>query len=228
MEAIINRSYVGTVSSYHLIGEIFVNGENLLCITATAFTPTGSILVPETPITPEPDGEMRLLIPAEATTTAYEWCRAHFRYTYDGREYTQDVYFHIARGDFDIPFHYDELTRLQPDIGDYAWSGDAKFSKQREAARDELYARLVNAGRRPWAILNRSSLAIPFAWLWLAIIHHGLSRTPDDVWWRRGADCREKFETAFTAVNLIEAQDDSADVNRQPSVPLGRTKLKRG
>lgn len=228
MEPIIKQSVGGVVSTWHYVAETAVPAAELSGVTGTAFTPGGGLLVEVTPIVPTSDGRMDLAISASAAGTAYEWCRAHFRYSFDGRIYTQDVWFHIAASGFDIPLHYDELRKFQPDIGDYAWSGDEKFAGQRDTSLDELYARLLNAGRRPWAILNRSALNLPLAWLWLSHIFSGLSRAPEDSWWRRSADCREKFETAFTAVNLIEAPNDSVDVAGAESRPLGRTRLKRG
>lgn len=228
MEPVIKQSIGGTLSTYHYTNETAITASGLSAVTGAAYSPGGGALVSSTAITPAADGKMSLAISASAAGTAYEWCRAHFQYTISSQVYTQDLYFHIAKTEFDIPFHYADLIKFQPDLGDYLWSGDTKFYRQRDTAVSELYSRLLNAGRRPWLILNRSSLNIPLGWLWLHHVYIGLSKMPDDTWWQKAMDCREKFEDAFKAVNLLESDDDTANVSDVPAVPLSRTKLRRG
>lgn len=228
MEPVIKKDIGGSVSTYHYDEETKATGSQLANVACTVYAPGGSELIGSTAITPETDGEIIMAIPAANAGISYEWCRANFSYDYDSKTYTQDVYFHIARTDFDVPFHYGDLVKFAPDLGDYSWSGDDFFARQRDIALMELYSRLINAGHKPWRVLNRSALNIALAYLWLAHVFMTLSKNPDDDFRRRANDYRALYEEAFSKSNLIESRVDSADVGAKENVPLSRTKLRRG
>lgn len=227
MEPVIKQGIGGEISTYHWEDEAVVAGAELSDVTATVFSPGGATLVAEASVVPAADGTMSVSISESAATSAQQWCRAHFKYTYGGQVLTQDVYFHIARTDFDIPLHYDDLVKFQPDIGDYAWSGDSTFHRQRDTALMELYARLLNAGHRPWLIINRSALSVVLARLWLAHVYETLSSRPGDEWDERSRAARQAYDVAFLSANILE-REDSANVAGLDSRPQGQTILKRG
>ena len=227
MEPVIKQGIGGEISTYHWENEAVVVGAELSNVTATVYSPGGATLVAETSVTPAGDGKMFVSISESETANAHQWCRAHFKYTYAGQVETQDVYFHIARTDFDIPLHYDDLVKFQPDIGDYAWSGDSTFHRQRDTASMELYARLLNAGHRPWLIINRSALSVVLARLWLAHIYETLSNRPGDEWDERARAAREAYDVAFLSANILE-REDSANVSGLDPRPQGQTVLRRG
>ena len=228
MEPVIKKDIGGTISTYHYHNENKVGAGELSNVKGTAYTPSGGELIAETVIVPEMDGEMAIAIPAENAGTSYEWCRAHFVYDYGGETFTQDLYFHIAHTNFDIPFHYDDLVKFVPSLGDYAWSSDPKFANQRDVAWAEIYSRLLNGGKRPWKILNRSALNQAFAYLWLHHIFMSLSKSPDDIWHERALDYRQQYEDTFVAINILEKSIDSANVGDESATPIQRTRLKRG
>lgn len=227
METVIKNGKGGTVSTYHYVSETAATLSELSSVSVTAFTPGGSTLIAETSITPDADGKMNLTVPAASAGTSYEYCLAHFEYTYDSQDLTQDVYFHIAKTDFDIPFHYPDLVNIQPDLGDYNYTGDEKFSSHRESAVMEIYGRLLNGGRRPWRVINRSALNMCLARMWLAHIYESLSNTPADNWNEKAQFSRAQFEDEFMRINILEDGSDSANVAGQEPLSISSGKLER-
>jgi hypothetical protein len=228
MEPVIKNSKGGSVFTYHYVSETAATGSELSSVAVKVFTPGGSELIATASVTPDADGKMSVSIPAAQAANSYEYCRAHFEYTYDSSDYTQDIYFHIAKTDFDIPYHYADLVKLQPDIGDYAFTGDAKFSSHKDSAIAEIYGRLLNGGRRPWLIINRSSLNMCLARMWLAHIYESLSNLPTDNWNEKAQFERAQFEDEFSRLNIIESGDDSANISGQESERIGSGRLIRG
>ena len=229
METVIKKDLGGTVSVYYYVAETAATASELSSVTGQAWTPGGGELVSETAITPAADGKMSLSVSVAESGTAYDWCKARFKFTYDSQVRTKEEYFHIAQTDFDIPFHFDpDLISFQPDIGDYDFSNDANFAKLRDSAVWELYARLLNAQHKPWLVINRYALKVVFARLWLAHIYEALSNTPGDNWSVKAIAEREMYESAFLAADILERDDDSSHNAGLPARPIGETILRRG
>lgn len=171
---------------------------------------------------------MNVAISAAVAEQPFEWCRTHYQYDYDSITWTKDVYFHIANNSFDVPFHYADLVKYAPNIGDSAWSGDPMFANQRDIAINQLYGRIINADRKPWKLLNQSALSIPFAYLWLGHIFLTLSKSPDDQLRALSDEYMGSYDEAFLGVNMLESTTFDTNIANTLSRPIGRTKLERG
>ena len=167
-------------------------------------------------------------ISAVQAATPDHWYRARYQYDYDSATWTQDIYFHIAQTEFDVPFHYAELVNYAPDLGDYTWTGDEFYAGQRDIAVSEMYGRLINANHDPLRILNRSALNVAFAYLWLRHIFLTLSKSPEDMLWVRSEAYFTLYDDAFSAVDIIEAATAETNIGDDAARPLTRTKLTRG
>jgi hypothetical protein len=228
MEPVIRKGIGGDLRIFHYDNENIALGAQLTDVNCTVFKRDGEILLPETAVIPATDGAMKVTITAAMAESWMEWCRARFTYRYIGSTIVRDLYFHVADTDFEVPFHYEELSNFAPNLADYAWADDQYFGKQRNSAILELYSRLVNGGTKPWKVLNRSALKNVFALLWLAHIYAALSRSADDSFSRKASEYRQRYGQTFAELNLLEQESSSANVNGEEAAPLSRTRLKRG
>ncbi len=227
-ETVIKKDIGGDVSFYHYANETAITLAQITNATVKVFHPGGAELIASASVTPAADGLMSVSISAAKAANVDNWLRAHFQFTYSSDVYTHNVYFHISPTDFDINFHFDDLKGLRPDIDDYDTAGNLKFYRNRERAMAELYSRLARDSYEPWRILNRSALETPFGFLWMSYICDGQSKHPDDAWDRSAMDYRAKYDEAFKATNIIEADDTSANIADDEARPIGRQRLVRG
>jgi len=226
---VIKENIGGSVSIFHYDNEATITS-GFSAVTCKVFYPGGAELIASTSLSASviasADGEMSITIDAALADAVDEYYRAHFQYTHDSIVFTKDAYFHIAPTDFDINFHFADLQGIAPEIGDYTFTGDSYFYRQREIAIAILYDRLLNAGYKPWQIINRDSLEVPFGYLWMSHVCRALSKGRDDDYLKAAAHFAELYEEAFGRVNLLESTD--ADVAAQQPQPRERTWLRRG
>ena len=167
MDTIIHLDIGGTVFTYHYLASgSTATASQISQASVTVHEPSGSQLIPNQAVEPAPDGKMCIEIPAEKAARVGDYYRARFQYSVESVAHVKDIYFHLSRTLFDLPVHYDDLLRLEPDLASMPFTGDQKFEQFRLAARDELFYRLKAAGRRPWRILNLDDLKPCPLYLW--------------------------------------------------------------
>lgn len=230
VETLIKEDIGGAVSTFHYADEVIATKSKLSSVTCKVYKPGGGELIASTSVTAATTGEMSVNISAANAAYPNIGYRAHFQYTYDSTTYTQDVWFHIAPTDFDIPVHFSDIENAIPDLDDYDdATNNYHFYKEREGAEAELYGRLVNAGYEPHRIIRRFSLGTTFRWLWLSYVcDGGLSTTPSDRWGEWSDKFRALYEVEFEKMNLIEDTVNDANIGAKEAVPTTETKIKRG
>lgn len=216
----------GTVYAYHYTSTgAAATASELSDVTASAFRPGGTVLIPPQAIAPDSDGRMALDIGPERADRAGDYYRVRFLYTAESAARVKDVYFHVAPASFDLPVHYVDLLRLEPDLSSMSFPGDDKFEQFRLAARDELFYRLKAAGRRPWRLLNMDDLRPCALYLWASYVFRSLSKSSAD-YFPRADHYRELFERIFALSEFRE--DDDADASAdEPGGGVGQTEIKR-
>ncbi len=226
MDFVLPLSVGGTVFTYHhTAAGAVATASQLSDVSAVVYRPGGSELIASQPIDPDADGRIPVQIEAGSTDRLGDYYRARFSYTAESADHVKDVFFHIARAPFDLPVHYDDLVRLEPDLASMSYSGDANFEQFRIAARDELFYRLKATGRRPWRLLNVEDLRPCALYLWLAYVFRALSKSSSD-YFPRADHYRELFEHIFARSEFLEDTDGDA-VADEPSSPMRETDLKR-
>ena len=216
----------GEVFTYHYTAAgTTATASGLEGVTAAVYGPGGSELMGEQAVTPDADGRMAVAIGAETAERAGDYYRARFSYTAESQARVRDVYFHVAQTPFDLPVHYDDLIRLEPDLASMPYGSDERFEQFRVAARDELFYRLKSSGRRPWRLLNVDDLRPCALYLWASYVFRALSKSSADFF-PRADHYRELFELIFSRSQFLE--DDDADARAdEPAEQTGESQLER-
>ena len=226
MDFVIPMNVGGSVFTYHYLESgAAATASQLSNVSAVVYLPGGSELVSSQAIDPESDGKMAIDINSDNAGSAADYYRARFYFTADSSSHVKDVYFHIAQSPFDLPVHYDDLLRLEPDLCSMSYSGDAKFEQFRVAARDELFYRLKSTGRRPWRLLNIDDLRPCALYLWASYVFRALAKSSVD-YFPRADHYRELFERIFARSEFLEDSDADATPD-EPSSHMRDTDLRR-
>lgn len=226
MDPIIPLNIGGAVYTYHYLATgSAATAAQLSDVSVTVYRPCGSELISNQTVSLDSDGKMKIAISDTQASQLGDYYRARFRYTAESTSHVKDIYFHISKTGFDLPVHYAELLRLEPDLASMSYSGDEKFEQFRLAARDELFYRLKATGRRPWALLNINDLQPCALYLWASYVFRALSKSHSD-YFPRAQHYRDLFEHIFSRSDFLEDLDGDAAPDEQTS-PLQQTNLKR-
>jgi hypothetical protein len=225
MEQIIKRGLGGEVRARFRENGLIVTEIN--DVSVEIYGPDGELMGTQMPCTIEADGTMVAYIDAIQCRQVRDWCRARFYFSVNGKHHSLDRHFHIAESTFEIPFFEKDLLLHAPFLrvrkGDHA----AEWDDMRRAAVSLIYSRLSNAGRKPWKIVNLSSLDSVLAALWISIICESLSANPDDIWSARNREYRTNYETEFARLNLVESEDGRLNNPGGAGRPMFRSKIRR-
>ncbi len=205
MDNVLRVGVGGEVSTYYYSQTGAVVTPPQLCdVTAAVFTPEGTLLA-DAEVTPSSDGCMAVDIPARAAALEGDYFRVRFTFTAESAARVKDVYFHVAQTSFELPVHYEDLLRLEPDYVNVPFLGDDCFEQFRLAARDELFYRLKANGCRPWRLLNLDDLRPCALYLWASYIFRALSKSSADFF-PRADHYRELFEHIFARSEFLEEE----------------------
>lgn len=225
MEQIVKLNIGGTVTAAHREDGVVIT--DITDARCQVFSPTGTVLKSESPAAVDQDGVMSVELTAEEAAHPLDWCRAHFTFTAAGEQQAGDVYFHIAAQEFDIPVYMGDLLLHATYLKNRAPEDDPDFGGARRAALSALYSRLANAGRKPWKIINLSSLDTTFLHLWISLVCSQLSTSGSGIWSERAEDNRAMFEDELARVNLVESSSGSRNSAEGDEQPLFRSRIRR-
>jgi hypothetical protein len=91
-----------------------------------------------------------------------------------------------------------------------------------EEADTEIQRRLINAGRRPWLVVDPWALRECWLTLTIALAYDSIVATPDDPSVERATHYRAQFEAAWTAATLQLDWDDDQVVDDTTSRTAAR------
>jgi len=223
MEQILKRGSAGQIE--HLPRVDGVVDQSISNAACAIYTRDGQLLRAASTCSIAADGIISMTMDESDTEELLDYARAEFTYVGSAGFRRYDEYFHIAEHTFELDLWSDHLFILAPWLKNRAGDADPLFSEGREAARRQLYVRLLNAGRQPWKIVNLSALDGVFTLLWISISCEQISADIDDIWSRRAQEYRARFEDEFDRLNILEA--DGADHGSANSSPINRSKLRR-
>ena len=129
----------------------------------------------------------------------------------------KSIVYQIREKIFDLDADFSLLLNLAPDLTDYAWQDDPGFTKQREAALDELFYRLGGYAGVKSIPDNLDIFSLPFQHLWLSHIFDSLSKAPGDIFETRKVQHYARYRCLFREINHCPGATD-----------INRTKLMRG
>jgi len=226
MDFILPKGVGGEVFTYHYTAAgVAATASELLDATAAVYSPGGGELIAPQALTSDADGRMAVAVGPQHAASAGDYFRARFNYTAESQARVRDVYFHVAQTPFDLPVHFDDLIRLEPDLAAMPYGGDERFEQFRVAARDELFYRLKSSGRRPWRLLNVDDLRPCALYLWASYVFRALSKSSADFF-PRADHYRDLFELIFSRARFLE--DDDADARAdEPAEQTGESRLER-
>lgn len=207
MEPVLQVGVDGSISCWHRVNGDKIEGSELTGVSASVFSSSGVELVASTGITPTVDGEMAMAVSGSVIADVSEWNRATFSFTHAGVAHSKLVYFHVAHGGFEIEYWWEDLLRRSPDLEHKGPEGDSKFAGARQAAKDELYSRLINDGHKPWLIRNLGAMSSAFSALWLHYCLMQMSTRVGSDAHELAVEYREEFQVAYGGLNLLSTEE---------------------
>lgn len=185
--------------------------------------PSSQILLPETPVTPGPNGRLTLS-QAWPLATYYlsEDYVAIFTFVASSISYSERVFFDVVKMKLLCQISHSDLLNTYPDLESHLLSlnetDTAKFIRR---AWSEILDRIRSAGNRPSLLLDVRRLTNAAIELSLHYVAQALEKDTGDLWNSRKADHRAGYNREWGQIGTLKYdfnEDGQADRGEETRV----------